>query len=129
MQKKKAAKQKTHSKKQSAEVVVVKKVLGDAPEEKHFILSDGRKLKSVFELIDELETMGEETFRHHVNEHKNDFSNWIRDVFEEKSIAEEVHRIQNRTEAQRALMKSLVREIASLAEDGKKSKAVKCVIK
>ncbi len=123
------------------EVFYRKKEFGKAPVEKHFVLQDGRKLESLFQLIDELETMSEDVFRHHVNELRNDFANWVRDVFELPSLAEEMQRIRDRIETQRAVMKHILREVAHIAskehrseerkevEKGKKEpRAVKCVI-
>ncbi|MEM4247219.1 MAG: hypothetical protein QXR48_00995 [Candidatus Woesearchaeota archaeon] len=123
------------------EVFYRKKEFGKAPVEKHFVLQDGRKIESLFQLIDELETMAEETFRSHVNEWKNDFANWVRDVFESPTLAEEMQKIRDKIETQRAIMKHLLREVAQLAskehreevkkkieKEKKATKAVKCVI-
>jgi hypothetical protein len=93
------------------EVTVRKKVLGKAPEEHSFVLSDGRKLQTIVELIDELETMAEQEFKQHVNEFKNDFANWIRDIFDEQLLAEELMQTKDKIETQRALLKHLVREL------------------
>lgn len=122
------------------EVHYMSKEFGKAPVEKHFILEDGRKLESVFQLVDELETMGEDVFRHHVNDMRNDFANWVRDVFESRGLADEIQNVRDRMETQRAIMKHLLREVSHVAsrqhrEEVKKAvqkgktKAVKCVIK
>jgi len=98
----------------SYEVTIKSKALGEAPHEYHFVLRDGRKLRNLFELVDELESMHEDVFRHHVNESRNDFSNWIRDVFESPDLAKELHRMENRLEMQRALIRRLVKEVMEL---------------
>jgi len=95
-------------------VTVTKKVLGEAPEEHVFVLHDGRKLKSVYELIDELETMSEDTFKHHVDGIRNDFANWLNDVFDEKSLADEIKQVHERIETQHAIMKRLMRALKEL---------------
>ncbi len=105
-------KAKPHSR---VEVVFRRKEFGKAPVEQHFVLHDGRKIESLFQLVDELETMSEETFRSFANEVKNDFANWIRDVFHAPSLADELQRVRNRMEAQRAIMKHLLRDIVTLA--------------
>ncbi len=128
------------------EVLYRKKEFGKAPVEKHFVLQDGRKLESLYQLVDELETMGEETFRHHVNDLRNDFANWVRDVFESPSLAGEMQNIRDRIDTQRAIMKHLLREVAHIAskehreevkkevqqekkaECKKTAKGIKCVI-
>lgn len=110
--KKNAAKGKKNKKpKSTVNVTITKKVLGKAPEEYHFVLHDGRKLESVYELIDELETMTEETFKHYVNQIENHFANWLDHVFHEKHLADELRKIQNKVETQRTLLKHMVREL------------------
>lgn len=96
---------------QTVEVIIRKKILGEAPEEHHFIVADGRKLKNIIELADALETMSEEIFRHHANEFKNDFSAWVRDVFYDHSLAEDIARAKSRLEAQIVILRRLVKEL------------------
>ena len=96
---------------QSVEVIIKKKILGEAPEEHHFVVADGQKLKNVIELADALETMTEEIFRHHANEFKNDFASWVKDVFYDHSLAEDISRAKNRLEAQIAVLRRLVKEL------------------
>ena len=63
------------------------------------------------ELADALETMSEEIFAHHANEFRNDFSNWIKDVFYDHSLAEDISRAKNRLETQIAVLRRLVKEL------------------
>jgi hypothetical protein len=106
--------------KQSIEVTVTTKALGEAPQQYHFILSDGRHLKSLYELVDELETMGDDAYRQYVNEGKNDFANWISDVFDERHLAEDIRRTQQRIDTQRAILKHLVRELRKMVYSQKR---------
>jgi len=99
------------SAKPKIEVTIRKNVLGKAPQEHHFVLQDGRTVKTVYQLVDELETMSEEMFRHHVNDFKNDFANWIEHVFDEKHLADEMRYIEDRLDTQRAILKELVRTL------------------
>jgi len=92
-------------------VTIEKKTLGKAPEKYSFNLQDGRKLQSIYELIDELETMSEEAFRNFVNGSENHFANWVEHVFSEKTLAEEMRHVHDRIDTQRALLKHLVREL------------------
>jgi hypothetical protein len=94
-----------------ATVTITTKSLGKAPEEKTFVLKDGRKLRTLYELVDELETMSEGIFREYVNDMKNDFANWIEGVFGDKALAADLRKIKNRIEAQHALLKHLVRDL------------------
>ena len=107
-----AVKHNSKSKKsQTVEVIIRKKVLGQAPEEQHFVVADGRKLKNIVELADALETMTEEIFRHHANEFKNDFSSWVKDVFYDHSLAEDISRARNRLETQIVILRRLIKEL------------------
>jgi hypothetical protein len=143
----KALKRGREEPKSRLEIVYRSKEFGKAPVEKHFVMQDGRKIESLFQLIDELETMGEDAFRHHVNDMRNDFASWVRDVFASPSLAEEMQSVRDRIETQRAIMKHLLREVAHVAskehreevkqslqhekkmECKRTSKGIRCVIK
>ncbi len=96
--------------KKGAYVRIQSKVLGESPKEYEFYLKDGRRLKSIYELVDALETMDDSLFREYANEAKNDFSSWIRDVFSEPGFAKEIHKVNDRIKMQKALMKKLIEE-------------------
>ncbi len=66
---------------------VARKWLSDVPEDKRFWVHDGPVLKDLDELGEALRDMNEETFRYHLNEAKNDFSNWVRDVIGDEKLA------------------------------------------
>ncbi len=85
-------------------------------EEKAFVIQE-RKLRTLFELVDELETMSVEEFKKFVTTTKNDFASWIRDVFGHKQLAEEAARLQNSTELQRAILKQMARDLKRLVKD------------
>ena len=107
--KKRVVKRKAPAKaKKSVYVKISSNILKEAPQEMEFYLSDGRRLKSIFELVDALEHMTEDMFREHVNEMKNDFSSWMKDVFSEPHVAKEMKKIQDRIETQKVLMKKLI---------------------
>lgn len=123
--KKKAVKKKAvkkHSSNKAAKpktqvyVKVSSKILGQAPKECEFYVSGGKKLKNVFELVDALEDMHEKVFKEHVNEMKNDFSSWIKDVFDEKHVANEIEKLNDRLETQKILLKRLVEAARKEAE-------------
>ncbi|MBI4016864.1 MAG: hypothetical protein HY363_04175 [Candidatus Aenigmarchaeota archaeon] len=118
MVKKKVRKVSAHKKHKPETRVAVycyKKELGKAPDENAFVLHDGRKLRTLYELIDELETMSDDAFHEYVTWERNDFANWINDVFGASDLGTEVRRLQSRFDAQRALLKHIVRELAVLA--------------
>lgn len=109
--KKKKARKAAKRTKPTVSVVITRKILGKAPGKYAFQLHDGRKVHSAYELIDELETMSEENFKHFVTDTENHFANWVEGVFNEKTLAAELRHVRNRIDTQRAILKHLVREL------------------
>lgn len=101
------------------EVTVTKKILGEAPEQHHFILKGGRHLKSIQELAGALEVMNDDVFSYHVNDMKNDFATWINDIFNENALANELRKTKNRIETRIKLLQRLVDDVI---REGRKSK-------
>ena len=66
------------------------RLLNDVREDEHFRTVDGRTLGSVRELVMLLETYQDEHFRHHVNEHRNDFAAWIEHSVGDQKLAERI---------------------------------------
>jgi hypothetical protein len=64
--------------------------------DKYFVLCDGRKLKNAKELADTLQLINDDMFRYHVTDTKNDFANWINDVFGEPELAKKVKSVRSR---------------------------------
>ena len=102
---------KNAEKRGTIEVIIRKKILGEAPVERHFIVADGRKLKNILDLADALETMSSEVFKHHANDAKNDFSNWVKDVFEDHSLADDISRAKDKLQAQVVVLRRLIKEL------------------
>ncbi len=71
---------------QKAKKIVSLPAIADAEPEKSFWLCDGQTLKNLKELAQSLETMGKEAWGHHVTADKNDFANWVEDVFGQKQL-------------------------------------------
>lgn len=92
--------------------ILVKKI-GEAPHDKRFVLRDGRVLKDFVELAHALEHMSDDVFNHHVNSSRNDFRNWVRDVFSQKELAAELEKAKTRSELQLAVLKHIVKEVFS----------------
>lgn len=98
---KKAAKKET--KKES-------KILQDAPQEQYFLFCDGHPVRNVTQLAEKLEHIQEEVFNHHVTEDRNDFVNWIKDVFEEVELAEEIAGLKHKDHIRLAIYKHVVKK-------------------
>ena len=63
----------------------------EAPSIQHyFYLNNGKKLKNIAELVENLKHMDQDLFSFHVNVQHNDFASWIRDVFGEKELARRI---------------------------------------
>ena len=64
-----------------------KRYLCDVMPEKCFWVNNGPILKNIEELASYLPEMPNETFHHHVNKEKNDFSSWIKDIIGDEKLA------------------------------------------
>ena len=73
-----------------------------------FYLCDGSVIRDMKELAFSLEKMPDDVFSHHVNDHKNDFANWIALVFEEHELAEKLNSSKDRVAYQLEILKHLV---------------------
>ena len=75
-----------------------------------FKVADGRELQNIIDLVRALEEMGDDAFFHHVSEEKNDFSSWLKDVFELEGLADGI-RSASRPEMREKLYKHLLDEM------------------
>lgn len=80
-----------------------KKYLSDVPPEKCFWVNNGPILKSMEELGNCLPEMGADTFKHHVNSEKNDFSSWVKDVIGDGKLANDLLSSRSRESAVKKL--------------------------
>lgn len=62
----------------------------------YFYAVDGKVIKSLPDLHLALTFMDDRHFYFHVNEEKNDFSNWVDLVLNEKKLAEKINKHDNR---------------------------------
>ena len=67
-----------------------KEILENVAEHHKFWLANGKQLSSVKELHNELKKMNEDTFKHHVNDAKNDFYNWVKEVYKDRQLADDL---------------------------------------
>lgn len=68
------------------QIVKTNKASACSPE-KSFYVSDGAVYASLADLAKGLQKMHPDTYRYHANEQKNDFHNWIKDVFGDQKLA------------------------------------------
>lgn len=76
----------------------------------YFVLCTGGVIKSIKELALALDYLSDEEFRHHVNNERNDFSNWIRDVLKEDELAKQISAVQDKKYIQLIILKHLVQK-------------------
>ena len=102
---KKAAVAKPEAKKGAALFIEIKP-------ENYFVLCDGQVVKDYLELARLLETLNDDMFYYHVNDQKNDFANWINDVFKEEDLAKDLRAARGRMETMALLYKHLFEKLA-----------------
>ena len=70
-----------------------KDIFEKSAKDRAFWLSNGQKIDSIKELSDIIGGMDEGVFTHHVNAEKNDFAAWIKDVFNEGKLADNIGKL------------------------------------
>lgn len=80
-----------------------------AEPDKYFVLNNGVAIRDIKELALVLYDVPEDVFGFHVNEGKNDFSSWIRDVFGEESLAKNLDGMMDKKDVQLALFKHIIK--------------------
>jgi len=87
----------------SASTAELRNILADVDPEKVFRLNDGSVIRSIRELYSSLQSIADDTFSHHVNSERNDFSCWVRDVHNDSSLAEALVSSASKDEMVRAV--------------------------
>jgi len=75
-----------------------------------FKLANGKELSNLLDLAHSFEEMADETFFHHSNDAKNDFSNWIRDIFELEDLSNSL-RAASKEESKAKVYRHLLQEL------------------
>jgi len=70
--------------------------LGKVDGHHRFWVHKGAVVSSLKELPGVLRKMNAESFKHHVNKDKNDFSNWINDVIGDAKLAGEIRKLKTK---------------------------------
>ncbi len=76
-----------------------KKMLADAPDQRYFYIDKNRVLKNIYDLLDFFSVASQQEFERFVNREKNDFFNWLKDVFENERLAKAMYKARTPGEA------------------------------
>ncbi len=93
------------------EVKVLKILDNNIPEECHFYVKDGRRLKNVLDLVNVFDDMAEEVYQHHVTEENNDFANWVHHVLDEEKLAQDLKGAEDKMDMPLTLLKHAGKEL------------------
>ena len=80
------------------EQITQKDVLGDVKPEHYFVTKKGKALKNLEELHSYIAVIDEEEFKHHVNDQRNDFHNWIKDIHQDQVLANNLLKAKTRVQ-------------------------------
>ena len=88
-----------------------KKLLSRVNPENYFRVANGTVIKSLKEIDNSLENVGEETFRYHVNDYRNDFSTWIRDTIKDEELANQLLLTKDKSRTQVLVLRRIVQTL------------------
>jgi len=74
-------------------------LIQDVPAECVFYCQDGKTMKNLDELATSFRDMSDETFLHHANDERNDFSNWVKDVIGDTTLSMQLSKVNSKFEA------------------------------
>lgn len=75
-----------------------KQFLSDVNPENYFYVCNGSVLKNLRDLRILLENVDDGVFNYHVNESKNDFLNWIKDVIQDDMLSKNLEKCKTKNE-------------------------------
>ncbi|MBI3027265.1 hypothetical protein HYY70_04060 [Candidatus Woesearchaeota archaeon] len=90
-----------------------KRLLSDVNSENYFRVANGTIVKGLMGLDSSLEGMGEETFRYHVNDYRNDFSTWIRGTINDEKLANDLLLSKDKCKTQIIILRRIVEILSS----------------
>ncbi|MBW2992742.1 hypothetical protein KY345_06005 [Candidatus Woesearchaeota archaeon] len=76
----------------------MEELLADAKPENYFITRDGQRIKNLYQLHKSLLNMDDGVYSHHVNKEKNDFYNWVKDIYNDEALSSIVLKCKTKNE-------------------------------
>ncbi|MCH8519396.1 MAG: DUF5752 family protein [Nanoarchaeota archaeon] len=77
---------------------------------KTFYMQDGKVFSSLEKFAKELQTMADDVFKHHVNDEKHDFREWIKHSLKEEQLANKIDAKIDKLELELEVLRHLVHE-------------------
>lgn len=90
-----------------------RKILGNVSPQYCLWVMNGAILKNLNEFARELDRMSNQVFRYHVSRERNDFSNWISEVYGDKKLAKDIKKAKTKKQAYR-ILKSRINMLKSI---------------
>ncbi|MBU0472184.1 MAG: hypothetical protein KKF89_01520 [Nanoarchaeota archaeon] len=88
-----------------------KKGLKKAAPEVCFYMVEGTCCSDLCELSVAIDSLSDELFKHHVNDEKNDFANWIEAVMEDKELADALRQSKDKNRQVVEILKVVVKNL------------------
>lgn len=95
-----------------------KDILEEVPADKHFRIHLGTNISNLKGLLEALEIISNDSFKHHVSKTKNDFSKWVSDVVGDVDFASELRKVHTKKGSVK-LLKRRIRFLERKASEGK----------
>lgn len=81
------------------------------PQEKKFVLCNGKFIANIKDLADVLGRLEDGTFAHHVNNERNDFSEWIKHIHQDHALAQKIQDIRERKKMQMTIYQHIAENL------------------
>lgn len=102
------------------------KLFDNVHSDNYFFLENGRILRNIYELVNALSSMEDQTFSHHVNNERNDFSSWVLHVFDDKNLANKLQKCKTKDDMVSAINKRIFKlEKQTKQQEFEQKKSVK----
>lgn len=90
----------------------------DAPAgEMRFNACDGACLGSVWDLANHLKVMHPDSYSHHVDGDRNDFSNWLKDVHGDVALSERIKDAKSKDHAAKIVVNHIISKLHASAQE------------
>ncbi|MBN2458609.1 hypothetical protein JXB31_05775, partial [Candidatus Woesearchaeota archaeon] len=103
----------------------ISRFFSDLPPEHRFWLQSGETLENLFELYKAFSSMSRHVFRHHANDNRNDFADWVENIYNDCSLASAIRHSRTPKEAKEAVNTRILELHGNAPADARNDKANK----